>query len=49
MITDLPTKRIGLSNITVTKIYRRFTYKMASKNMDMKENYVTVTLGYCHP
>jgi len=44
MITDLPTKRI--SNITVTKISRHFTYKMAAKTAatDMKQNYVTVTL-----
>jgi len=30
MITDLSTKRIN--NITVTSIYRRYTYKMAAKN-----------------
>jgi len=44
MIADLATKRI--SNITVTKIYRRFSYKMAAKNggHSMKQNYVTVTL-----
>jgi len=31
MITDLPTKRIYLSDITVTNISESFTCKMASK------------------
>jgi len=44
MITDLPTKRI--SNITVTKISRRFTYKMAAKNGGHR--YET-KLRHCHP
>ena len=30
MVSDSPTKRI--SNVTVTKIFRNFTYKMAAKN-----------------
>jgi len=44
MITNLPTKHILASSQSQTS--QRFTYKMAAKTagIDMKQNYVTVTL-----